>query len=195
MRDANLDELLRRVEKIESKEAIGQVIARLCRAQDRMDIEAIAACYHPDGFDDHLSFKGSGREFAEWFVSGTGGVFEEVMHFTGPAVIEVDGDVAQANTQCVAHHISRLAEGVYSALSRGWRSDCVMGLRYIDRFERRDGQWLIAHRRCVFDWMYNVPFEGTIRMLEGDDIIWGRRDRDDLSYAVVGLSPLSMTDR
>jgi len=187
----SLSDLRIRIEAIEAKDEIARVIGRLCRAQDRMDIDAISACYHPDGYDDHLSFKGSGREFAEWFVAGAGGGFEEVMHFTGPAVIEVEGDVAQANTQCVAHHISRLPEGPANPMSKGWRSDCVMGLRYLDRFERRGGKWLIAHRRCVFDWMYNVPFEGTIRMLEGEEIIWGRRDRSDLSYAKVGVSPLT----
>lgn len=191
MEDNAIAALAARLDRLESMEAVRQVIGRLCRAQDRMDVEAIAACYHPDGYDDHLTFKGSGREFAEWFVAVTAPPFEEVMHFVGPSVVEVDGDVAQANTQLVAHHLARAGDASGNPLTGLYRADCVMGLRYLDRFERRDGKWLIAHRRCVFDWMYNNPFEGSIHMLPGDDIIWGRRDRDDLGYAPVGPSPIA----
>ena len=187
----DIETLAARLESLEAKEEIRQVIGRLCRAQDRMDIEAIAACYHPDGYDDHLTFKGSGRAFAEWFVGVTAPSFEEVMHFTGPSVVDVEGDVAQASTQCVAHHLSRAGEATGNPLTRLYRAECIMGLRYLDRFERRAGRWLIAHRRCVFDWMYNNPFEGSIHMLEGENIIWGRRDQADLGYAPVGPSPIA----
>ena len=191
MSEMTIDAVLARLHVLEAKEEVRQVIGRLCRAQDRMDIEAIAACYHPDGYDDHLTFKGSGREFAQWFVDVTAPPFEEVMHFVGPSVVEVDGDVAQASTQCVAHHLARAENASANPLTRLYRADCIMGLRYLDRFERRNGEWLIAHRRCVFDWMYNNPFEGSIHMLPGDEIVWGRRDQKDIGYAPVGPSPIA----
>jgi hypothetical protein len=32
--------------------------------------------------------------------------------------------------------------------------------RYCDRFEYRDGVWLIAERRLMTDWMYRYPASG-----------------------------------
>jgi hypothetical protein len=33
----------------------------------------------------------------------------------------------------------------------------VRGLRYVDRFVRRDGQWRIAHRSHRPQWMVELP--------------------------------------
>jgi hypothetical protein len=54
------------VEELLAREEITDVIKRLARGTDRLDEEAMASCYHPDGFDDHNSFRGSGTEFAKW---------------------------------------------------------------------------------------------------------------------------------
>ena len=32
--------------------------------------------------------------------------------------------------------------------------------RYVDKFEERDGKWLIARRELLVDWMYKYPLEG-----------------------------------
>ena len=32
-----------------------------------------------------------------------------------------------------------------------------MGFRYVDDFERRDGEWRIAFRLCTFDWTRTDP--------------------------------------
>ena len=93
----------------------------------------MASCYHPDGFDDHNSFRGSGAEFARWVVTVLPH-FAATMHFLGSPLIRTDGGVAQVDTYCVAHHLTD-------------ETDMILGLRYVDRFERRDGRWLIAQAR------------------------------------------------
>ncbi|HKX78454.1 MAG TPA: nuclear transport factor 2 family protein [Novosphingobium sp.] len=191
MTASTLEDLAARIDRLESRAEIENVIGRLARAQDRMDIEAIGACYHrPDGFDDHLVFKGSGDAFARWFVEVCAPL-EETLHFVGPSVVEVDGDVAQAQTECVAHHFARLPAPSGSPAERPLRSDWIMGLRYLDRLERRGGKWLIAHRKCIYDWTYHSGFEGALRTLDDPNIVWGRRDREDGSYFPVGPSPLA----
>src|SRR6185503_16158870 len=55
----NVDELI-------AREEITDVIKQLARGTDRLDEALMASCYHPDGFDDHNSFRGSGIEFAKW---------------------------------------------------------------------------------------------------------------------------------
>jgi hypothetical protein len=159
-----VDELLARAE-------ITDVIKRLARGTDRLDEELMAACYHPDGVDDHNAFRGSGTEFAKW-VCEVLPHFEATHHFIADPSIQVDGDVAQVDTYCEAHHV-------------GADSDMVLGLRYVDRFEKRDGCWLIAKRVCAFDWTYTVPFDPTAKLAFGPDFTVGARDRSDITYRGV----------
>jgi ketosteroid isomerase-like protein len=121
-REQALDELL-------SRHEIEQVILRLARATDRRDAEAIRACYHADAFDDHGAFQGGPAEFAEW-VPKVLAPFAATQHFLAPPRIELEGDLAHCETYCTAHHVTKPDDP-------GGERDSVMGLRYLDRFERR----------------------------------------------------------
>jgi hypothetical protein len=97
------------------------------------------------------------------------------MHFVGPPRIRLDGARAKVDTYCVAHHVSKPDDA-------GLQTDMVLGLRYVDRFERRDGTWLIAARVCAFDWSYTVEFDPARGF--GFDAGWtlGARDTTDITY-------------
>jgi hypothetical protein len=162
------------VEELLIREEITDVIKRLARGTDRLDEQAMASCYHPDGFDDHNSFRGSGTEFARW-VCEVLPHFRSTMHFIGPPAIRLEGDplsVAHCDTYCVAHHV-------------GEDTDMVLGLRYVDRFELREGAWLIAKRVCAFDWTYTVPFDPAAKFTFAEDFTVGHRDRTDITYTGV----------
>ncbi|HEY1828465.1 MAG TPA: hypothetical protein VGF87_10610, partial [Acidimicrobiales bacterium] len=45
---------------------LSELVSVLASAVDRADRERIASCYAEDSFDDHGSFKGSGRAFADF---------------------------------------------------------------------------------------------------------------------------------
>lgn len=174
---ATIDDLVARAE-------ITDVIQRLARGTDRLDVELMTSCYHPDGFDDHNAFRGSGADFAEWVPQALSG-FAQTMHFTGLPYIRLDGEVAQVDTYCVAHHISHADDD-------GNATDMVLGLRYVDRFEKRADGWLIATRVCAFDWVYTVAHNRHETALKGSDGAFfpegytvGSRDRDDLTYRGV----------
>jgi hypothetical protein len=173
------------VDDLLARQEIENVIGRLCRAQDRLDRQEIISCYHSDAIDDHVMFRGSPVEFADWFVTECHRRFQETMHFVAPSLIEVDGDVAQSNTQVLAHHLLRAPEPPLEPGTRVPRSDFTMGLRYLDRFERRDGRWLIAVRKCVNDWAYHSLFEGPINGWHEEGMTAGARDRTDPSYSKV----------
>jgi 3-phenylpropionate/cinnamic acid dioxygenase small subunit len=65
-------------------------------------------------------------------------------------LIDLDGDVATAESYCVT--FARIkADGQYY--------HSFTGARMIDRLERRDGVWGIAHRRLVWDWNHDAPEE------------------------------------
>src|SRR3984893_8832686 len=116
------------VDVLLAREESGDVIKRLARGTDRLDEELMVSCYHADGFDDHNSFRGTGRDFARR-VMDVLTHFKATMHLIWSPLIRVDGDTAQVDTYRVAHHL-------------GDDTDMIIGLRYVDRFERRDGRWL-----------------------------------------------------
>jgi hypothetical protein len=162
------------VDELVARAEITDVIKRLARGTDRLDEEVMASCYHPDGFDDHNAFRGSGTEFAKW-VCEVLPHFVATHHFIADPYIRlegVDADVAHVDTYCEAHHV-------------GADSDMVLGLRYVDRFERRDGRWLIAKRVCAFDWSYTTAFDPERRYVFEPDFTVGRRDRGDITYTGV----------
>lgn len=158
----DLDDLL-------AKQEIADVIHRYARGIDRMDFDLVRSCYHPDAYDDHGSMRGSvdefiagAREFLPKFVA--------TMHFMGNMLIDLDGDVARAETYAVAYHREQLADG-------SGRDD-IWGIRYVDRFERRDGNWLIAYRVVAQEWRRVDPVPvGRVR--GGGPGKWGTRDGND----------------
>jgi hypothetical protein len=156
------------LEELVARQEITDVIKQLARGTDRLDEALMAGCYHPDGFDDHNAFRGSGTEFARW-VCEVLPHFVATHHFIADPYIRLDGEVALVDTYCEAHHV-------------GTDSDLVIGLRYVDRFEKRDGRWLIAKRVCAFDWTYTVPFDPSSQMTFAPDFTVGHRDRRDITY-------------
>ena len=162
------------------REEIGDVVKDLARGTDRLDRELMASCYHPDGTDDHNVFRGTGTEFAQWVVD-TLPHFQATMHFIGPPRIRNDGDVAKVDTYCVAHHVSKPD-------ADGMQTDMVLGLRYVDRFERRAGpRRPLAHRgpgvRLRLVVHRRVRSRARIRVRGGLD---ARRPRHDRHH-VFGL--------
>ncbi|HEY1510551.1 MAG TPA: nuclear transport factor 2 family protein [Solirubrobacteraceae bacterium] len=132
MSDALADEL-----------AIRKVLATYAHAIDRSDFELIATCYFEDADEDRGRFKGSIPEFIEWLTNTLGG-FHSCWHLIGEPWIELDGDVAHVDTPCLGHHRLRNP-------APGDAPDHLIPCRYLDRFERRDGEWRIASRRAVYE--------------------------------------------
>jgi hypothetical protein len=151
------------------RQEITDVIKRLARGTDRLDHDLIASCYHSDGVDDHNSFRGSGAEFAKWVCEALSNL-TATHHLIADPLIQLDGDVARCDTYCIAHHL-------------GPDSDLVLGLRYVDRFEKRDGKWLIRKRVCAFDWTYTLTFDPAVGFQFGEDFTVGKRDHTDITYS------------
>jgi hypothetical protein len=162
------------LQELSARAEIGDVIKRLARGTDRLDAELIESCYHQDGTDDHNAFRGTGAEFAKWVVD-TLPYFAATHHFVADPYIRLTGDVAQVDTYCIAHHISRPGDD-------GHASDMVLALRYVDRFERRANNWRIAKRVCAFDWTYTVPFDAGAGYQFAPDFTVGARDHSDITY-------------
>jgi hypothetical protein len=167
----------RAVQRVVDQHAIRDVVYQYCRGIDRCDYELVRSCYHPDATDDHGDYRGDIDGFLAYVQRGLPR-YERTMHFIGNVLVEIDDatpDRARAESYLVAYH--RLP-----ASSTKPERDFVAGLRYVDDFERRAGEWRIATRVCVFEWsrIDPVPPGGWV---PSEGSITGRRDGSDPVYA------------
>ena len=168
-----------RLHNLLAKDEICDVLGRYCRGIDRIDLDLVRTCYHPDATDDHGRYRGDVDGFIEW-VGPTLRRFERTMHFLGTGNIEVRGDVAAAETYAVAYHRGTTPAGVLS--------DHTIGLRYLDRFEYRligergEPQWRIARRTCALEWRRDDPVAGSGAF--PPEYTLGVRGPDDLVYTL-----------
>lgn len=124
---------------------IRQLLHRYSRGVDRGDPELIASVYHPDAADDHGTYTGLGSEFAAFVVEKMDKTGVIGQHHLTNILITLEGDLARGETYFIALN----PEGATPDTTSGVR--WVTG-RYIDRFERRNGEWRINHRQVVIDW-------------------------------------------
>jgi len=98
------------------------------------------------------------------------------MHNLANVMIELDGDAAGVETYGVAYHAGEPAGDI--------RWNFAAGFRYVDRFERRSGEWRIADRLTVIEWV--APWqddadrrakfgEPLSRRFDGTDPVYGAR--------------------
>ena len=122
---------------------IRAVLIRYCRGIDRMDAPLTRSCWHADGTADYgRLFKGRADGFIEWLWPVHAAMVGHV-HSLSNVTVEVDGDTAA--TESYVHVVLRVTAG------DGGQVDIVGRGRYLDRFERREGVWAIAHRTYVSD--------------------------------------------
>lgn len=152
------------------REAIREAMARYCRGIDRLDIDLIKSAYHPDAFDDHGPFKGLRDDFVDWIVPFLRREYTTTSHQLTTQSIDVQGDVAHTETYGIVVQEKRVGDETLWFIS-----NC----RYIDRFERRDGDWRVAHRVVVTDSARTdtvSPWRGTSSL---SSMARGARDHTD----------------
>jgi hypothetical protein len=136
------------LEEIAAHLEIQQVLYRYCRGVDRGDADLVASVYHPDAVDAHGPWSGRGKDFGPYIVKSMDRVPVVGQHHITNVLIELDGNTANVESYFVAMHPEARAEGAGHALVCG---------RYLDRFEQRDGAWLIADRKVVLDVARALP--------------------------------------
>jgi hypothetical protein len=161
--------MARTIDELLDEAAIKEVQIRYCRAADRVDVEALRACFHPHATADY----GHGVwNLDEYMAHATAMManFIATTHNTGNQLVEVAGDAAWAEHYTVATHRWPFDE-------QGESRDMIAAVRYVDRMERLAGEWRIARRVMVLDWHRIDPVSGV-----GEHAAGGRRDRSDPSY-------------
>jgi len=169
-------DILARLEAIESRAEIAEVVIRYCRAIDRCDEAMLRSCFHPDARHRHGSFEGASADFCTRALEIVRAV-EFTHHQLGPVSIELTGDVAHVETYFTSLH----RFGATPPPGGQPHEDRFSGGRYVDRFERRGGEWRIAVRHGISEWMrYEAASDRGFYEAPADQR--GRRDRDDPVY-------------
>jgi len=165
-----------RVQRLADRQEILDCLTRLARGMDRHDADLMTSAYHPDAVDDHGTFRGPAAEFIEYVngVNGVGGAhsrFPVHQHTLLNHSVDLDGDDAHAETYYL--FAGELPAGGEILL---------MGGRYIDHLTRRNGQWRIAARRVVAEWVTSSPNGAGVPPGQLERFTRGRWDRADVSY-------------
>jgi 3-phenylpropionate/cinnamic acid dioxygenase small subunit len=128
------------LQELLDKQAVYENLMRYCRALDRMDRDGIKATYWPDSKDDHGAFIGGGHEWADEAVRWRNLTYS-VNHHVSNVLIELDGNLARCESMFIV--VCPYVDSGMTMFQAG---------RYRDLCEKRDGEWKILNRLCVWDW-------------------------------------------
>ena len=123
------------------RQAIVDVLATYCARLDEYDIDAVAAAFTEDCVTDYgnttMSGGGAvhGREAFHARISRSQSSWRRTHHQLGQILVDVDGEQASSLAYATAWH------------ERWDGSIDLLFLRYVDRLQKTEGRWLIAHRR------------------------------------------------
>jgi hypothetical protein len=181
MNDAEHTDLRRLLDR----QAILDCLYRYTRGIDRLDRDLALSAYHPDAIDDHGVFVGSPVDFIDWVFPLMRSQNTQLMtnHLLSNHSCELTGDSAHCETHYLFFGVNE--EGTID----------VVGGRYIDRMQRRDGDWRIFRRLCATEWFGSLNdgahADPTMRSMMKLLLSNGHRSRDrgDISY----MRPLSIT--
>ncbi|HEX4378281.1 MAG TPA: nuclear transport factor 2 family protein [Steroidobacteraceae bacterium] len=121
------------------KQEIHEALMRYCLGIDRCDLALVLSVFHEDALDNH---SGVEERAVDRFTRTINSRSMWVNHNIGNVFIQVDGAKAVSQSYFTAWHRLTHDERTY---------DWVIAGRYLDRFERRQHVWRIAHRTVVYD--------------------------------------------
>ena len=160
------------VRQAKDRQEILDCLHRYTRGVDRHDKALMLSAYHPDALDEHGVAEAEAEAFCDWAIGWHGQFQTKHQHIITNHTVELDGDTAHAETYYIFWGENR--EGP-PTLAFG---------RYIDRLEKRNGRWAIAHRVCL-----NKKIGQFLATDVGEEFAEAAastgpstRDRNDLSY-------------
>lgn len=162
-----------RVQRLIDKNDCVELVHKMARAIDRCDAALVNSVFHPDATDDHGGYKGSAQDFVPWVMEVLKGM-RRTQHMVGNILVEIDGDRAKGESYFIAHHVIPSDAGERFMVAAG---------RYLDRFERRGGEWRMSHRHAVYDWSTIAGASDIWDRAAMPGYAFGERGDADLSYA------------
>ncbi len=125
------------------------LLQRYGQAVDWRNRPALEALFWPDAWVDLGFFKGDGADAPGFLIENANQSLRR-WHITTSSTLHIEGDTGLADSCAITHAVSR---GEDSALV----SHLFLG-RYIDRLERRRGEWRFAARRYLLQAATSAPY-------------------------------------
>ncbi|GGE41670.1 hypothetical protein GCM10011367_15420 [Marinicauda pacifica] len=169
------------LETLIAKQDIYDVLTNYARGVDRADGELLKSCYHADAIEEHgNTYNGPAHAYVDGAVARMAKLRHPMAHYLCNVNIDLQDDAKTAFVETYVLTFARFDD------ADGKANDTLTGGRLVDKFERRDGAWKIAHRKMALDWNRDAPqAEGwCLGMFDPShpDLNMGTRGRGDLSY-------------
>ena len=159
------------IDEVIAKQEITDLVGRYMRGLDRLDRDLLRSTFHDDATTDYGFFQGGPDAFVEMAYNALQDHLAN-HHMIGQVNVDIEGHIAFGEVYFQAFH--RL-------VADGEERDLFISGRYVDRYERRDGEWKIAFRSEVNDWSRNDPATDDYFKSNTDSLRGGRMD--DAVYA------------
>jgi hypothetical protein len=158
------------VGELKDRQDILDCITRECRGRDRQDVEMTLGAYWPDGVDEHGPVITPAPDYPARANAGHAAGFSATSHSLTNHHCEIEGDTASCETYVVG-----------GLLAKDGKTCIIAPGRYLDKLERRNGEWRIVVRRTIVDmclqgdssWLATPALTGFLK---------GRWDRSDPAY-------------
>ncbi|MCX4641745.1 MULTISPECIES: nuclear transport factor 2 family protein [unclassified Streptomyces] len=153
------------------KQALHDNLMLYVRGADRHDRDLILSAYWPDSWDNHGAYVGDGPGWADAALAWEDQILSCSHHVTN-VLSEIEGNRAKRESMFIC--VVPFKETGMTMYQAG---------RYRDLCEKRDGEWKILHRTCVWDWIdvreTNTDW-GTVNVPRVSH--WGAWREDDPIY-------------
>jgi SnoaL-like domain len=163
------------IQALLDKQEIYELSCKYMRGLDRLDEKLLLSVFCDDAWCDYGFTSGLAPEFVSFCIAALR-EHEANQHMIGNVLIDLDGEQAFGEVYFQAYH---------KVMAKSGFEDIIIAGRYLDRYERREGQWKFAYRSERVDWSRTQPttdsyFELAPDCLRGgrlDDLVYDRKNR------------------
>ena len=159
------------IKELYAKECIKTKLATYMRAMDRIDYDLAYSVFKPDATANYVSMPGTtAREVIDNILAAHK-TYYYTSHQLSNCIIKIDGCKATSETYAQTF--------VFCTGENGEVIPTRAAVRYLDKWECVDGEWLIADRQLATDICYMLS---SITLLPQSNT---SRDKQDISYLYV----------
>jgi hypothetical protein len=115
------------------------------RSMDRNEPEILDGIFTEDARLEGDWFKVEGLAQIKQLPAQMHQRYARMMHTVHNQTVDIEGDTAQGETYCLAHHIM-------DGAARGGPTVFDMAIRYHSHWVRLDGRWRFTHRKITLDY-------------------------------------------
>lgn len=167
-----MEQILARLDRLESKEAIRELVTAYALACDQQDMVWLLGLFTEDaefGSPNGTMVSGGRDGISDMFIE-TFKVRGPSYHWTHDVTVTVDANDANVATGLVYSHAETSPDSVHS----------IAAMRYDDVYRREDSHWRFAKRAISF--LYYVPMTEYNGVLTRKDRVFMGGERFDADY-------------